>query len=213
MDRHSKLNLRGLLLAGPSRLRYVYHFSGVPVLRQISVAEHSFMVAFIAMALGREIETTHEAIEENFNEGLLLRKALLHDLEEAISGDFPRPFKHGSGPEVKAALDKAAYVAAQQVFGAFHDDPSEVLHYCHTWKYAKDSTLEGRTVRVADFLAVAAYLYEERQRSGNLLDEVAESFTPDRVQKEFSGEEFSFFRPWLQDMADIWEEACPPTKA
>lgn len=53
-----------------------------------TVASHSFNVAAIAMAIAREMMTTFGITEQE-----ICYWAMMHDVEETITGDIPSPFK------------------------------------------------------------------------------------------------------------------------
>lgn len=65
------------------RLSYVPRWVIVPMMRQQSVAEHSWRVAVIAMELSGKLGWNYDEQCE------LATKATLHDWEEALTGDTP----------------------------------------------------------------------------------------------------------------------------
>lgn len=68
-------------------LAYVHRWTIVPTARPQSVAEHSFAVAALVARLGQALHLRTQAI------ATLVYLALLHDAEEAITGDIPGNLK------------------------------------------------------------------------------------------------------------------------
>lgn len=233
-----ELNIREMLNGNPSRLRYVFRFSTSRVNRPETVAEHSFYVAFYCLLIGRWVEeNAAEFLENNrprnepeLEGGLfnysgftsdLLQRALLHDLEEARSGDFPRPFKR-STPQLERMLEAASFQAFRQVaaaLGNVHLDDAEKtgpdIHsakatvwaeYCNCWLNSKDSTPQGLILEFADFLAVLSFMMGEGFGSGNHsiqehvrdMDKYFEKFT--------SNPEYDFIRPLVDQAAILMKE-------
>lgn len=200
MSYMSGLKMRELLCGNLTRIRNVVRFSNSTRIKDESVAEHSYFAAYYSLILGRMLESV-TAIEIDY--GLLLTRALLHDLDEAISGDFVRHFKYVD-PELHKKLDEASGKLMQKeaftgIFtGKFICDNEFKITddlYQH-WKCAKSSDVEGDIVAFADFLSVLSYVMNEidcgNKRLITQLDdmyEYAESFrkrTLFRQQQEAS---------------------------
>jgi hypothetical protein len=69
------------------RLTFVPRWCIVPMHRHQSVAEHSFRVSIIAGAIATKLGFGPALVNG------IMTAALLHDKEEAISGDIPNPYK------------------------------------------------------------------------------------------------------------------------
>lgn len=88
------------------RAQYVQRWSTVHLTHRQSLAEHSFNVAMIAMDLSSRIFGEHPA-------GLLdqiVRYALVHDLDEVITGDIPTPTKQRllrHDPAIRGILEES----------------------------------------------------------------------------------------------------------
>lgn len=119
-------------------LAFVPRWSIVRKVREQSVAEHSWLVVMyvndICTHLGLGVETTLAAI----------RCALIHDLDEIISGDFP-------GPNKRAMVSDMAFWKAglsglmTRIFGTRDD-----------WKVEmQDALLVAAIIKVADWLEAA----------------------------------------------------------
>ena len=73
--------VREVMLGKPSRLRHTFRYSALPVVFRENVAEHSFWTALIGITIAVELGCSHEEVGE------VATKALLHDIEESMTGD------------------------------------------------------------------------------------------------------------------------------
>lgn len=161
------MNLRELLNGDSTRLRYVYRYSTCRSNKTETVAEHSYYTVLYTLLIG----TWLRAQGVSFNLELALSRAIVHDLEEARTGDMPRFFKHAE-EETRVRLDDLGFKAFGVVVGAVFDEPRGAAPIKTglkaLWKFAKDTdSVEGCLVAFADFLSVLSYL-EEEAASGNL---------------------------------------------
>lgn len=151
------INIREMLLGRPVRLRYITRFSICPRTHDESVAEHSYYTAFYALLLGMDLQMKGHKVEM----GVVQARALMHDVDEAYSGDFIRMFKH-STPSLKLAIDQAC----NQFVKKFKDAVTPGIDIHMLWKNSKYDDLEGAIVSVADFMSVVSYIGQELN-SGN----------------------------------------------
>jgi 5'-deoxynucleotidase YfbR-like HD superfamily hydrolase len=174
----TKLNLRELCLGYATRLRYIKRFSVSHVQHIENVAEHSYYAALYAMLIGRQIPAVQI--------GLLLQKALIHDVDEAFSGDVIRMY-HRDGGVLEAAVHARSKTMVSKFCDAVSTDPSDSAKLEQMWDTAKDpGNLEGRILAYADFLSVLSYAAQEvdcgnRRILDHLSDiqEYAKQFTRD----------------------------------
>lgn len=117
----------------------------IPALHQQNVAEHSFYVALIAMDMA-------QSYEGYVDTGELLRKALLHDAEEAFTGDIPHHVKRVSST-IKKSFKECGEFFVERYF------PSWVRRLIGT---SKSQFPEGDLVVVADYVELYLYCAEER---------------------------------------------------
>lgn len=173
------LNVRELITGRSAMLKAVVRFNNAHRQKDESVAEHSFYVALFSLFLARHVERLNAKNLESIpciHYFTLFSRCLLHDLEEARSGDFPRNFKY-SVPEVKEGLDRAAAIALRQVIeplfvedlndarlDATVRDESERQSLEVQWRHAKADDAEGRIVGLADILSTVQYVWLEVQR-------------------------------------------------
>lgn len=192
------MKLKELLFGGPNRIRHVIRFGTVARTRDENVAEHSFFTAFYALMIARELEWNYEKV------GALLTRCLVHDMEEAESGDFPRPFKYSS-PELRDALDVAGRKAFDLVFGSLGLSEQTLLLLKNQWAIAKDESDVGRLVSFCDFLSAAGYLLDEVRMSNASITKYCT--TMKEQSKKFSATEYDFIRPYVRQAQAIVREA------
>jgi 5'-deoxynucleotidase YfbR-like HD superfamily hydrolase len=202
-----QLDLRELLIGDINRLRYVKRFGRSLTVHQENDAEHSFYVTMYSLFLTQWTMDNVPDVEPN-RERILIA-ALIHDLDEAFTGDFPRDFKY-SDPQMKVELDRVAGKAVERIFRQTYG-LSGAAHTCmfsdtmaRRWQYAKDETVEGCIVAFADFLAVLAFLAQEARTSNTTMIECY--VTLGAYLGKFDSHWFDFLRPIITETAQIVEE-------
>ena len=163
----NRLNLRELCFGETTRLRNIRRFSPAPVLHPENVAEHTFYTAWYAMLIGMQLP--------GVNMGVLLEKALLHDIDEIMSGDIIRTFHRDGGP-TERQIHKRALDMVDSLFKRLQPSKGLASRTVRLWDTAKNKkTLEGRIVAYADFLSVVSYVCQEVE-CGNvrILDHVSD---------------------------------------
>lgn len=161
------LKMKELLTGELAKLKAVIRFNNVHRLRDESVAEHTFYVTFYAMAVALWLELNTE-LRPNWRR--LMMRCLVHDLDEGISGDFPRNFKYSS-PELADMLGKAAEAACQTMLGDFMRPGILKDQLYHNWRCAKDRSTEGMILALADLLSVLSVTWLEAQLGNRLIIE------------------------------------------
>lgn len=148
------------------RLKYIKRCNNFPTIHPETVATHSFYTTLLAMAIVDEYNTW---VDENFdfyasdapspmNSEKVLRKALMHDVEESFTSDIPWNIKHHS-EEVHKAIAEAIKDKMERVYkGSEHAVMWKELN-----QTAKDG-LEGALVDLCDMLELAMFCYEEKQK-------------------------------------------------
>lgn len=199
------LNLREMLVGDAIRLRYVQRFSTCHVVHRESVAEHSYYVALYAMFLADNVKMwSAENKFQKVNYERLYKMTLLHDLDEARTGDFYRPFKY-SNPELKTALKAAAAQSLEEVLTPITDNAQSVLTYVHFWKQSKNDTLEGKIVAFADYLSVLSYMMAEIQVANITMREHWK--TMNEYSQEFESADYDFLRECINQAKELLCEA------
>lgn len=152
------LEISALLDGTVRRLAHVDRYSSVRVTRRENVAEHSFYVAFFALAIVRDLELRKVELDHL----AVLEGAICHDIDEAVVGDLRRPVADAV-PGLRDALDRArsGFVAgiAKEIG----------VPLVGSWETHRGDDLEAKVVVLADFLCVVSYLAEELRRGNELV--------------------------------------------
>ena len=147
------------------KLRGIDRCSNTSHILPYSVAEHSFYLALYAMVFAH---MENERIEEEggiddslYNIELVLQKALVHDLEESITGDILFPL-HNNYPEFKDKLD---FIRNRCVEAEVFQELSLYTRekFIQAWKSAKDDSKEGQLVACMDKFEILIYAISEIQ--------------------------------------------------
>ena len=157
------------------KLAYITRYSGVPRIKDESVAEHSFFVASLVIKL-------HEAFE--FDLGEALQMAITHDWSESYIGDITMRTRRNY-PSLNAAVELAEFQAMKNNFN------KEVTE---TWlKYSKQDCVEAKIVLLADILQVIQYAeHEVKLGNDGYMQEVVDS-AHSRLE-QLSGELYAYKR-------------------
>lgn len=137
---------------------HIKRYHTTPMFTQESVAEHSHFVAMITRIICHELERAAQPVDTLRAVDL----AMIHDYEEAISGDIISTFKH-SDPELTGLLERLAGKAIDEVFEDL--PPALGSYYIDLWR-THNASIEGEIVAVADKLAGLAFT-QEQLRMGN----------------------------------------------
>ncbi|KKM70388.1 hypothetical protein LCGC14_1441230 [marine sediment metagenome] len=153
--------IREVLYGEFRRVSYVYRYSALPVLNRENVAEHSWWTAIIGMTIACEIGR-----QELMNE--VAARGLLHDIEEIGTGDLVREAKYFD-QKMRDDFRRVEEAFASRLFGKLGTTGSQLWL---TWTQAKDDSLAGQIVALADLLCVIAYVRHERSIGNTRLDRV-----------------------------------------
>uniref|UniRef100_A0A7J3X4S7 5'-deoxynucleotidase n=1 Tax=Thermofilum pendens TaxID=2269 RepID=A0A7J3X4S7_THEPE len=127
---------------------------GVPSPLAETVAEHSFLSAFVCLELAEEVGA---------DPGRLVAYALIHDLGEAFVGDITKSFSSRVG-ELKNHLELGFVESCVE---------SELVRKLYR-EYAEQQSLESRMARLCNY--IATYLVGlEYKRMGFEVDDILES--------------------------------------
>lgn len=134
----------------PVRLAHIRRLSNTPVHRVENIQEHTYMVCLISYLLAEETK--------GIDSGAVLKKALFHDIEEAITGDITRQFKYHD-PTFTKALDDVLPSMMEKVVELL---PTKYLRagIKIEWLWSKEKK-EGHIVDMADSIAMLCFIHEE----------------------------------------------------
>ena len=138
-------------------LSWIERCSNTLHIKPYSVAEHSFFLTFYAMTIA-DLEETFSG-KKIYNMELLLKKAVIHDIEESITGDILYPIKNVN-PETSNLLKRAIKVSVNS--DLFNGLPEIITKkYIDLWSKSKDETPEGILVAAIDKLELLLYAATE----------------------------------------------------
>jgi len=148
---------------------HIKRYHTTPTFTQESVAEHSHFVAMITRIMCYALEQSGMAVDTLHAVDL----AMIHDYEEAISGDIISTFKH-SDPEFVELLERLTDKAIDQVFETLPADLS--AYYIELWRGHNAGSLEGQIVSVADKLAGLAFSHEQLRLGNQFMEPIYRRF-------------------------------------
>ena len=162
------------------KLSNVKRFAALKLDREYSGADHSYRVAMLGMMIADEynsIETNTKkiSVEE------VLRKSLIHDLEESVIGDIPTPVKQYPG--LRDLLRKASVdIMNEQVLDK---DLVNREKYLKLWIEDKDGE-SGEVVAISDKIeALLSAAYELKRGNKDLqkaFNHIREWFNTDEAK-------------------------------
>ena len=174
-------------------LCYIERCSNTPHIRSYSVAQHSYYIALYTMLFADlENDRMREKGERLFGKeryyslydtSEVIKKALLHDLEETITGDILYPV-HSSNVNFKKTLEQVRKKCVDEE--VFKELPKKVReYYIRLWKTSKDSTKEGILVACMDKFEILIFAIQELDM-GNQAFRVLYTNAISIIEKEFN---------------------------
>lgn len=147
-------------------LAHVIRFNNRPQHFPESVAEHSFYVAYITKIICFLLEKKKIKVDTK----KALAMALIHDSEEAFSGDILNPFKHFNEKVFSAIRE----VNRETIGEVFDDLPQDLgREIIDLWKEESSSTsIESQVVKTADKLQLLAKCFEEIKAGNTYFEEI-----------------------------------------
>ena len=141
------LDIRSLMTVGRFSV-YKCHF-------REDVAQHSYFTTLYAMVLA-DLE---RRLGTKVDVERLMRMAVLHDAEEARTGDVHHPFKHQDAAFAEA-MDNRAFEWFGNLLGGLPEDIAQ--EYVGLRKAVRDiSSAEGNILKAADKIEALLWAYEE----------------------------------------------------
>lgn len=156
---------------GERKLDRVIRFSAHRRIKDQSLSEHSFHVALYAMILA---DLEEKIFGNKINKDKLLKTALLHDLEECLTGDIIYDFKH----TYKHFAKEIKEISQRFFEDLMKNLPQKVSkEYLSLWKNSKDSkTIEGKIIEAADKLEGLIYALDEFSLGNKAFNKVIKTY-------------------------------------
>jgi len=140
------LDIRSLMTVGRFSV-YKCHF-------REDVAQHSYFTALYAMVLADLERRNGTSVDVE----RLVRMTILHDAEEARTGDVHHPFKH-QDQAFSDALDSRAFVWFGNLLSGLPPDLAE--EYMALRKAERETSTEANLLKAADKIEALLWAYEE----------------------------------------------------
>jgi len=138
------------------KLDKVIRFSAQMRIKDESVSEHSFHVALYAMILA---DSEEKIFQNKVDKEKLLKTALLHDLEECLTGDIIYGFKH-TDKNLTREIKRISQRFFENLMKNFPEKISK--EYLNLWEGAKNKNkIEGKILEAADKLEGLIYALNE----------------------------------------------------
>lgn len=159
------------------RLKDTYRYSAQPVISRENVAEHSFWTAMIGVTICLQLDPMDTDMPAR-----VALKALLHDIEECMTGDLVRDMKYASD-ELRDAIKKVEQDFLRNLLDPL-DDVGKSMY--EIWENSKDQTYSGQIVALADALSVISYCTKEWELGNSNLMEIRDACTRLIVNKFYA---------------------------
>ena len=168
-------------------LAHVTRFNNRPQHFEESVAEHSFYVAYFTLLLCKLLEK--EKIKIDHKKALSI--AIIHDVEEGLSGDILNPFKHYNEKVYQAIRDVNKVMIGEMFVELSSDLSNELVKLWNEENAGK--TIEAQVVKAADKLSLLSKCFEEIQAGNNYFEEIYKNQLSSLKKLDY---------PWWQKIRD-----------
>ena len=145
-----------------SGLSSVHRYSMDKLIQPESVLEHTAMVVFLANLLAREVNNLDG---ETFDVNWITLCALVHDLDELVIGDIPRPTKYRNERTVAIFKELGSWGIDNAVTGM--ELSVEMGQEIHSAYARAKKGRDGLVVAMADCMCVCEKIWEELLVRGN----------------------------------------------
>lgn len=130
----------------------VRRYSGLHLVEEETLTDHICEMSILCLLIYKDILSSRPGVRIDL--GKLMERAVVHDLEETITNDIPRPVKY-SITEMKSLMDKVSEGYMKLISEQVGVD------LMSEWKDCKDSSPEGYIIKTTDMILVARKAYRE----------------------------------------------------
>jgi 5'-deoxynucleotidase YfbR-like HD superfamily hydrolase len=149
-------------------MRKVMRYNSRALISPEDVSQHSWYISYICLTI--HCWMVNEGNCPKIDLGVLLTRALVHDMDEMLVGDVPRPLKYWS-EETRKAIDQASIAIFNEYAQKYLDKfIIESVEKC------KDGP-EGEIVALADLMCVIGYCAEEVQMGNSTMRVIFEELS------------------------------------
>lgn len=151
-----------------SRASYTWRYSSSRVTDPENLSTHMYEVATIGLKLIDELSVytgDSRYVSDDFVNTFIM-KAFVHDIDETVLGDTPRPLKYAS-PDIHKAINAVADVTARDLLDSTYKNEILRDRLKDAYRLAKDGR-SGYILSVSDMLCVVKKSRVEIEKLGNL---------------------------------------------
>lgn len=130
----------------------VRRFSTNHMIKDESIAEHSAIVALLAILLFDDV--SNQGFDNELDLSRIVYMATLHDIDEIVTGDIPKPTKYYS-EESKWIFDKIAESGLERLSHIFGDRFSDLT------RMLRFKSEDKMYLKACDYLSVVIKVYNE----------------------------------------------------
>ena len=161
------------------RLSFIDRCSNIPHIKLYPVSDHSFYITLYTMIFAdlenERLRDSNLTMGGFYNISEAVQKALVHDLEEAETGDILYPL-HNEFTEFKKDLDAAREKCVDHVL--FSELPLNVRkRYIKLWNESKDDSKEGQLVACMDKFEILMFAITELDMGNQAIKNLYENAT------------------------------------
>jgi len=152
----NKTELTDILHSPLLQIGLVTRYSGQYLVRPETVAEHTTQVGLLSYLIATKLKSLGESIDI----GKVTTYALIHDIDESLTGDINRIVKYYT-PVIRQELENIAVESLELL------EHQLGIALTPDWRFAKTDGLEGVVVTLSDMLQVEKKVIEEVEFLGN----------------------------------------------
>jgi len=176
-----------------NRLSCITRFNNTPKIVGESVAEHSYWVTFLSMLMADFVEENSQLVIKRDE---MYKMAIIHDMEEIVSGDIIKILKRG---DFKEELEKINCRSMYYLTSTLGKRGEEYLKIWETLK-AKE-TVESKIIDLADSLSVIVYSVREIHMGNKYFEEILE-FTTKKIMGYDDPDLGNILKPFIKELTD-----------
>lgn len=135
----------------------VIRYGGIHMVEQETLSNHLYETGILALMMIKELEGLGIEIDK----GKMLERALVHDIPETVTLDFPRPIKY-SDMRIKNALDELEIKVCSHI-----ETLVQIPGLLSEVEICKDDTREGHLLKLVDLMLVARKCIREVSLKSN----------------------------------------------
>jgi 5'-deoxynucleotidase len=143
------------------KMASIRRYSSIHLLKEESVLEHTGFVCMFTYLVCLELNAFNTYVDL----GKALSRAVVHDVDEVVTGDIPRPTKYFDSDSIKI-FKKISEVGISSLIKEMDASDNVQMKLREDWENSKKDN-EGMVVALADLASVVYKLWDEVILLGN----------------------------------------------